>query len=72
MTPTLFYTVSRCRKEPDDRLYGPTHCTTDTDQTLCGLVIDERWWMGVYHYTPIAYTCKKCRMRADALLKVQI
>jgi len=36
-------TFQRCRKR--DQLYGRIHSANDGNRTLCGLPMDERWWI---------------------------
>ena len=50
------YTVSRCRK--DDKLYGKVHMAESSQHTLCGLEINENWWLG--YFEDLKVTCKKC------------
>ena len=52
------YTVSRCRKNND--LYGAVHDSMDCKTTLCGVEMDENWFVLTNAFNGEA-TCKKCQ-----------
>lgn len=56
MTSPL-YTMQRVRK--DDSLHGPVHGAMVDSVTLCGKLVDEKWWIltNAFNGTP---TCKDC------------
>lgn len=37
------YTLSRCRKS--DKLYGKVHGSSGMGTTLCGILLNESWWV---------------------------
>lgn len=51
------YTVQRARK--DDTLYGPTHGSHDGDVTVCGVTIDQNWYI-VSNCSYGEINCMKC------------
>ncbi len=51
------YTVQRI-KNPDT-LYGPTHCSEEMEETLCGLIVDHNWYILTTDQTGTP-TCKAC------------
>jgi len=51
------YTVQRINKQ--DGLYGPTHCSEEAEETLCGLIVDHNWHILTTDQTGMP-TCKKC------------
>jgi hypothetical protein len=55
------YTVSRCRI--DNTLVGRLHGSMDGHKTLCGMEINERWWIVNNTYVG-AITCPACE-KAD-------
>lgn len=52
------YTVQRAKMKTDE-LFGPVHCSMTGNETMCGIVMDEKWWIltNASDGTP---TCKKC------------
>lgn len=61
------YSLSRCRKNKD--LYGSSHLAEDDKKTLCGLEINENWYITGHniHSTLQPTTCKKCLKLSKAL-----
>lgn len=51
------YTVRKCRK--DDSLYGDIHGCDNIEKTVCGLDIDENYWI-VSNAFDGEITCKYC------------
>lgn len=52
------YTIQRYRPK-SDKLFGAIHYSDDGNTTLCGLEIDDRWWILTNNRDGEA-TCKKC------------
>lgn len=55
------YTVSRCRK--NNALYGAIHGAMEPYETLCGLEVDENWFI-LTNSGDGEITCKKCLLVA--------
>lgn len=53
----VLYTVMRVNKK--DELYGKIHGSNHADKTLCGLEINENWWI-VSNAFDGEITCPKC------------
>jgi hypothetical protein len=51
------YTVSRCRGNDD--LYGPSHGSDIAEETLCGVKLDDYWYVTNNTFDGTV-TCKKC------------
>jgi hypothetical protein len=51
------YTVSRCKL--DDSLYGPLHGSEDGNNTICGMKLDENWWI-TNNTDDGVITCRRC------------
>jgi len=68
MVPTSLYTARRCRKKTPSRsygandLHGPTHGSMDCHITLCGLPMDENWYVLTNGFDG-EITCKKCQQK---------
>lgn len=58
-----YYIVSRCRK--NDELYGKIHKALNDKKTVCGLTIDENWWILCPGDKEI--DCKQCLKSATAV-----
>ena len=54
---SCLYTVRKVSKE--DRIYGPSHGTEDCDKTLCGIQINETWYLTDHSYNG-TITCADC------------
>lgn len=52
------YAVQRCRK--NGKVYGSLHGSDDCNYTICGVAIDENWWI-LSNDSSRYPTCKKCR-----------
>lgn len=52
------YVVQKA-KLVDDTLYGPSHRSFDGEETLCGLVLDYKWFI-IHTEFDGKITCKKC------------
>jgi hypothetical protein len=50
------YVVCRYRKSGER--YGKVHMAEDSQRTLCGLDINEHWWIG--YSDDYKVTCPKC------------
>jgi hypothetical protein len=53
------YTVQRCTLK-ENNFYGPVHASLDSNETLCGQHVDEKWWIHTNDFTGVV-TCKKCK-----------
>jgi hypothetical protein len=59
------YTVRRCRSLSNDELIGPTHGSDDAEYTICGIEIDQYWWIETSDGSGTV-TCKKCLRQQKA------
>lgn len=59
------YTVRRCRSLSNDERIGPTHGSDDGEYTICGIEIDQYWWIETSDGSGTV-TCKKCLSRQKA------
>lgn len=51
------YAVQRCNKS--DMLFGMIHGSDDCLHTICGISINESWWI-ISNDSSRTPTCKKC------------
>lgn len=57
------YTVYKCKSKSSDKRVGALHYSDDGNMTLCGEVLDEKWYIADNTFTGVA-TCKEC-LRID-------
>lgn len=53
------YTVHKCKSSTNDEKLGDAHYADNDQETICGLSIDEKWYISDNTFTGIA-TCPKC------------
>ena len=53
------YTVKRCKNNFNDELFKTSHGSDNGEFTLCGIEINENWYITHNEFDGII-TCKKC------------
>ena len=53
------YTVKRCKNNFNDELFNTSHGSDDGEFTLCGIEINENWYITNNTFDG-KITCKKC------------
>ena len=48
----------------NEESYGETHCTFDTEKTLCGIKLDERWRV-IGDTMTYNVSCKGCKKQRE-------
>ena len=53
------YTVKKCKNKYNDELFKTSHGSDNGEETLCGIEINENWFITHNVFDGII-TCKKC------------
>ena len=53
-------TVKKCKNKYDDELFKTSHGSDDGEETLCGIELNENWYITNNEFDGII-TCKKCK-----------
>ena len=54
------YTVKKCKNKYNDELCKTSHGSDDGEKTLCGIELNENWFITQNEFDGII-TCKKCK-----------
>lgn len=65
---SVHYTAQRVKADSTEELYGLSHKSIDAEDTLCGIVLNDRWKI-LKNNEWEKITCKKCIKWKTAIQK---